>query len=127
MPSKIPRTVMPFRVLRVVAFYLALLGLWQLIAMLHVWPKYVVPPPADVWHAFWTKLQDGKITEAVQISMKRLLIGYCLSLVIGMAIGMATATWKWVDETVGSAILGLQSLPSVTWVPLAVLWFGLND
>ena len=56
MPSKIPRTVMPFRVLRVVAFYLALLGLWQLMAMLHVWPKYVVPPPADVWHAFWTKL-----------------------------------------------------------------------
>jgi len=118
---------MPFKALRVITFYLALLGLWQAVVMLHVWPKYVVPPPEDVWHSFWTYLDRGLITKAIRVSMQRLIIGYCLSLVIGMAIGMATATWNWVDETVGSAILGLQSLPSVTWVPLAVLWFGLND
>ncbi|TMB97507.1 MAG: ABC transporter permease [Chloroflexi bacterium] len=118
---------MPFRVLRVVLFYLALLGLWQVVAMLHVWPKYVLPPPNEVWDSFWTYLRSGRITDAVEISMRRLLIGYFIGLVAGVLIGMAMANWKWVDETLGSAVLGLQSLPSVTWVPLAVIWFGIND
>jgi NitT/TauT family transport system permease protein len=42
-------------------------------------------------------------------------------------IGMAAGTWKWIDETVGSLVLGMQSLPSITWIPLAILWFGLNE
>ena len=32
-----------------------------------------------------------------------------------------------VDHTIGSLVLGLQSIPSVAWVPLAILWFGLTD
>jgi len=59
--------------------------------------------------------------------MQRLLIGYTISLAVGMIIGMAAGTWKWVDETVGSLVLGMQSLPSITWIPLAILWFGLNE
>jgi NitT/TauT family transport system permease protein len=40
---------------------------------------------------------------------------------------MATGANKYLDETVGSLVLGLQSLPSITWLPLALLWFGLNE
>lgn len=54
-------------------------------------------------------------------------IGYSLSIVFGLVIGIAMGSLKWVDETMGSLVLGLQSLPSVTWFPLAVLWFGLNE
>jgi len=118
---------MLFRVARVTAFYLALLGLWQLVVELDVWKPYVVPPPKEVWESFQRYWNNGLIQEAVRISMRRLFIGYSISLVIGMVIGMAAGTWKWVDETVGSLVLGLQSLPSITWLPLAVLWFGLND
>ncbi len=34
---------------------------------------------------------------------------------------------KWLDETLGSLVLGMQSLPSITWLPLAILWFGLSE
>jgi len=115
------------KVLRIGLFYLALLGLWQLVYELQFWPSYVVPSPKDVWDSFSRYWDNGLIQEAVQTSMQRMIIGYSISLVIGVIVGMAAGTWKWVDETVGSLILGMQSLPSITWIPLAILWFGLND
>ncbi len=118
---------MLFRIVRVSAFYLALLGIWQVVVMLEIWPKYLVPAPKEVWDSLRQYIDNGQIPDAIQLSMRRLVIGYSISILIGMVIGMAAGTWKWVDETVGSLVLGMQSLPSITWLPLAVLWFGLND
>jgi NitT/TauT family transport system permease protein len=115
------------KVLRIGVFYLALLGFWQLIYELEVWPSYVVPSPSEVWDSFSRYWENGLIQDGVKITMQRLIIGYGLSLIAGMMIGMAAGTWKYVDETVGSLVLGLQSLPSITWIPLAILWFGLNE
>ena len=116
-----------FKALRIGLFYLALLGLWQLVYELEVWPSYVVPSPSEVWDSFERYWENGLVQDGVKITMQRLLIGYGVSLVVGMIIGMAAGTWKWVDETVGCLVLGMQSLPSITWIPLAILWFGLNE
>ena len=103
--------------MRIGLFYLALLGLWQLVYELEIWPSYVVPSPSEVWESFTRYWDNGLIQDGIKITMQRLLIGYGISLIIGMIIGMAAGTWKWVDETVGSLVLGMQSLPSITWIP----------
>ena len=90
-------------------------------------PVYVIPSPSEVWESFKQYWDNGLIQEAVKNTMQRLVIGYAISLVIGMVIGMAAGMWKYVDETVGSLVFGMQSLPSITWIPLAILWFGLNE
>ncbi len=118
---------MLFRAGRLLLFYAGLVGLWQLVVVAGIWPPYLFPSPGSVFHALWRNIDNGLIPEALKISMKRLAVGYALSFVAGMAIGLATGTLRWVDETVGSLVLGLQSLPSITWLPLAVLWFGLNE
>jgi NitT/TauT family transport system permease protein len=115
------------KTLRIVLFYAALLGIWQLAYDLEVWSPYLLPSPGDVWQSFTRYIENGLIQEAVKISMQRLFIGYGISLVIGMTIGMLIGANKYADETLGSLVLGMQSLPSITWLPLAVLWFGLND
>jgi NitT/TauT family transport system permease protein len=115
------------KVLRVGLFYVALIGLWQVVYELEVWPRYVIPSPKEVWDSFKQYWDNGLIQEGVQNTMRRLLVGYSLSLVVGMLVGMAVGTWKYLDETLGSLVLGLQSLPSITWIPLAILWFGLNE
>ncbi len=118
---------MLFKTIRLLAFYAGLVGLWQLVATAGVWPTYLFPSPSAVFDALWKNIENGLIPEAIRISIKRLVVGYSISLAVGLVIGMAAGTWKWIDETVGSLVLGLQSLPSITWLPLAVLWFGLND
>src|SRR5699024_5214931 len=53
-----------------------------------------------------------------------LAIGLSLAIMIGTALGVLLAKAKWADETIGTLILALQSVPSIVWVPLAIIWFG---
>ena len=116
-----------FKVGRAVAFYAALVGLWQALAVAGIWPKFVFPAPTSVFSTLWDNVTNSAIPEALAISMKRLAIGYGISMGIGMVVGIAIGTVRWLDETVGTLVLGLQSLPSITWLPLAVLWLGLSE
>jgi len=115
------------KAIRIVLFYLALLALWQIVYDLEIWSKFLLPSPEQVWKQLRFYTDNHLIQEAVQTSMRRLLIGYSISLVVGLTLGMACGANKYIDETVGSLVLGLQSLPSITWFPLALLWFGLNE
>lgn len=112
---------------RVLGFYVALLAIWQLVAVAGLWPSYSFPGPGAVFSSLRENVGNGLIPEALQISMKRLAFGFGISFGIGLVLGAAMGAARWVDETVGSLVLGLQSLPSITWLPLAVLWFGLSE
>lgn len=59
--------------------------------------------------------------------MKRLLIGYFISVIFGTLIGLVIGKIRVLDETVGGFFVGLQTLPSICWLPLAILWFGLSE
>jgi NitT/TauT family transport system permease protein len=115
------------KALRIMLFYLALLGLWQLAYNAEIWSRFLFPSPGEVWDSLQQYIDNGVLWEATKASMERMFIGYTLSLVAGFVIGMLCGVNRYADETVGSLVLGLQSLPSITWLPLALLWFGLND
>lgn len=108
-------------------FYAALFGLWWLAAAREVWPPYLLPSPADVWGFLVSVVRDGSLLPAVVTSAARVGAGYGISLVAGTLLGLGLARSRVLDETLGSAVTGLQSLPSICWFPLALLWFGLNE
>ncbi|MBM3934513.1 MAG: ABC transporter permease [SAR202 cluster bacterium] len=110
-----------------VVFVAALIGVWQAVAMAEVWPSYTLPSPEVVWNTLARNVENGRIQQALAVSMQRLAIGYVIALAIGMVIGVLCGVVRIADRTVGTLVLGMQSLPSVAWLPLAVLWFGLND
>ena len=72
-------------------------------------------------------LQDGSQERATGTSMVRLIIGFGLSLPLGVLIGISLSQSKWARRLIGPIVLGFQALPSVCWLPLAILWFGLNE
>jgi NitT/TauT family transport system permease protein len=110
-----------------VIFYSALLGVWILLAKLRIWPPYLFPPPWSVAEALWAGFKDHSLLIGITATMKRMLIGYSLSVVLGMILGLGVASNKFLEETVGALLVSLQSLPSICWVPLAILWFGLTE
>jgi NitT/TauT family transport system permease protein len=110
-----------------VVFYSALLGIWVLLAKLRVWPPYLFPPPWAVGDELWAGFKDQSFWIAIGVTMKRMLIGYSLSVVLGMILGLGIASNKFLEETVGGLMVSLQSLPSICWIPLAILWFGLTE
>lgn len=108
-------------------FFAALIGIWALIAARHVWDPTLFPSPWKVADTLWVEFRDGTLLHATAISLRRVLIGYTISLSIGVPLGILLASRKWLEETVGSLVSGLQSLPSICWLPLSLLWFGMND
>ncbi|MTD12875.1 ABC transporter permease subunit [Nakamurella sp. YIM 132087] len=106
---------------------LVLLGVWQ-IAYLQKWkPDYVLPSPASVWDNFISMVADGQAFSVIWTSVSRGLIGFAVSVLLGTVLGLLIFQIRWLQRSIGPLLTGLQSLPSVSWVPMAVLWFGLTD
>jgi NitT/TauT family transport system permease protein len=114
-------------VLKRLVFFAILIAAWQVLYATGVWSPLVFPSPTDTWSALQDGFDQGVIPAAVVASMRRVLIGYLLSFVIGLAIGAAMARWRTVQQTLGALVLGMQTLPSICWLPLALLWFGLSE
>ena len=114
-------------VLPPIVFLAALVGVWQLAYIAEVKPKYALPSPADVGQVFWESVTDGRAFEAVWTSLSRGAVGFALSLVVGTALGLAMWWSRWLRAAIGPIVSGLQSLPSVAWVPAAIIWFQLTD
>ena len=115
------------RLARHAIFYGVLIAIWILLAKLKIWPQYVFPTPRGVAESLWAGFADHSFWIAIVVSMKRMLLGYGLSVVLGMVLGLGVASNKFLEETMGGLLVSLQSLPSICWLPLAVLWFGLTE
>jgi len=111
----------------IVVFFGALVGLWQLATMSGRWSPLLLPPPLAIADYLWNALLDGTLLEATRVTLYRLLIGYFIGIVIGLPLGLLTSTSDYFEDTIGALALGLQTLPSVCWVPLALLWFGQTE
>jgi len=114
-------------VLPPIAFLAALVGVWQLVYVAGLKPSYALPGPAAVAKVFWQTVQDGRAAEAVWTSVSRGAVGFAMSLVIGTLLGLAMWASRWLRAAVGPIVSGLQSLPSVAWVPAAIIWFQLSN
>lgn len=115
------------RFLRGALFLALLLGLWQAIVTALKVPPHLFPAPTDVARSLGTVARSGELLPSVVASMRRMLIGYSVSLVAGILLGLLFAASRTADETLGALVLGLQTLPSICWLPVAILWFGLGE
>ncbi len=115
------------RILKVVLFFAGLVLVWQAFYVAHVWSRVLLPSPVSVGRYLWGAALDGTLGGAIVVTLKRLLLGYAAGLVIGLPLGLLTARFNVLNDTLGLLALGLQTLPSVCWVPLALLWFGQSE
>jgi NitT/TauT family transport system permease protein len=113
--------------IRSILFFLFLVGIWWLIVRLHVVDSMMLPGPKDVFDNLLDNLRSGNLLASVAVSLRRVAIGYLISLLVGVPLGILLARVPFLADTVGSLVAGLQALPSICWLPLALLWFGLND
>jgi len=115
------------RFISATAFFGGLIILWQLLYDAHIWSPVLLPSPGSVAGYLREAAADGTLGQATVVTMRRLLIGYVIGIIGGLPLGLLTARWNVMHDTVGMTSLGLQTLPSVCWVPLALLWFGQTE
>src|SRR5712671_7996094 len=108
-------------------FFAVLLLIWEGLFRAKIWSPVLVPSPRQVAVYLEDAAMDGTLAKATIVTMRRLIIGYVIGLLAGLPLGLLTACSKLWQDTIGTLALGLQGLPSVCWVPLALLWFGQTE
>ncbi|MGW1373774.1 ABC transporter permease [Streptomyces sp. NPDC002446] len=103
------------------------LGLWQLAYHFELKAHYLLPSPVEVARSLQEKWLEGTLLDFVWTSVSRGALGFLASVAIGTVLGLIVAKIKAVRAAIGPILSGLQSLPSVAWVPAAIIWFGLSD
>lgn len=85
------------------------------------------PRFSQVMETLYNGIINGQITIAIAKSFSRLLIGFSIAIILGLIMGYLIWRYKFVEDTLGFVVTALQSIPSIVWFPLAIIWFGLND
>ncbi|MGY1438705.1 ABC transporter permease [Streptomyces reniochalinae] len=115
------------KVLPPVLAVVLVLALWQAAFALDLKPDYQLPGPLMVWDALAEEWYKGTILGVVWQSVSRGALGFGVALVAGTPLGLLVARVRPVRAAIGPILSGLQSLPSVAWVPAAIIWFGLTN
>lgn len=115
------------RALLATGFFALLIAIWEVLVRMGVWNPVFVPEPLDVGRYFINGFKDRSLFESSWVTIKRLLLGYAVGLGLGLPLGMLNSRFKFSEDTVGLMALGMQTLPSVCWAPLALLWFGQTE
>ncbi|GGU46803.1 ABC transporter permease [Streptomyces coeruleorubidus] len=103
------------------------LVVWQLLVWAGIVPDYKLPSPSAVWDEVTVAWRQGTLLDYIWTSVSRGLLGFLMALAIGTPLGLLVARVRFVRAAIGPILSGLQSLPSVAWVPPAVLWLGLDN
>ena len=110
-----------------IVFFVILVLVWQTISMADIWPNNIFPSPYEVAEDLVYMASDGSLFFGIGTTLMRLAVGLVIAIAGGVILGIFMARVETVNQTIGSLVLGLQSIPSIAWVPLAILWFGLTD
>jgi NitT/TauT family transport system permease protein len=101
------------------------LAIWELVT-LSGWKSYVVKGPATVLSNLWGQARHAMLWQVIGVTMGSAAQGFALALVIGTVVGVLVARIPPLRAATGSIITGLQTMPSIAWVPFAIILFGEN-
>ena len=99
------------------------LAVWQLIH-LSGFKSGILPGPATTLTDLWHQVHTAQFWSALGTTLRRAVIGFAIALVLGTVVGALVSRIKPLRAAVGSLITALQTLPSIVWVPFAIILFG---
>lgn len=121
-----------FGIIGFIVFIGILTLLWQGfylvgVDILALYKPYAVPTPAGVFRRFLELSSTGSLWDALCRSLGRCLEGYLIAIFIGLFLGLLINRFRYLQKNLKPVLLGIQTLPSVCWVPFSILWFGLSN
>jgi NitT/TauT family transport system permease protein len=94
---------------------------WQVVVWSHWKEEFLIPSPFTVFDRLWVDRAD--MAASAWVTLERGIQGFIVAVIIGGILGIAVARVPVLRAAIGSMITGLQTMPSVAWVPLAIILF----
>jgi NitT/TauT family transport system permease protein len=115
------------RIVRATLFFGLVFLSWELLARYGYISSMLFPSPSEILNYLILAISDGTLGRASIVTFERLALGYTLGVLLGLPLGLVCARFSILRDTIGLAALGFQTLPSVCWVPLALLCLGQSE
>jgi sulfonate transport system permease protein len=109
------------------ALPLALLALWAVVSAAGVMRPQILPSPIAVLRTALDLFAGGDLLAALVVSLQRVVTGLAIGAVLGVALGIATGRSRTIDAYLGPTIRGIAQIPTIAWLPLFMLVFGIGE
>jgi sulfonate transport system permease protein len=117
----------PLRIWRAFIVPLLLLGLWQYLVGREVYTRSQLPAPLDVYRAARQLAAIDELWIHVQVSSQRVAEGFLIGALVAIGLGLLVGLSRLADELLTPTIQAIRAIPSLAWVPLFVLWMGIDE
>ncbi|MDR0880269.1 MAG: ABC transporter permease [Clostridioides sp.] len=114
-------------ILKGTLIFLIILALWEFVTVKGVWTSYILPSPSKVWKAFLKMSIDGSLIVNIYTSMRRVVIGFTISSVLAIPMGIFFGLSKRVYEYFKPLLDFLRNTPPLALIPMLILWFGIGE
>ncbi len=105
----------------------AILLIWEIVTHSGLMPAYLLPAPEVVLAALWSLAVGGDLAEHIAITTWRVLVGFAIGTLAATLLGALTGGSKLARDLLDPTIQALKAVPSLAWVPLFILWFGIFE
>ncbi|MCR9255189.1 MAG: ABC transporter permease [Alphaproteobacteria bacterium] len=109
------------------ALPLGLVALWQVASATGFADPQLLPAPGEVLGEIVALWQSGDLVEHIAVTMGRVAGGFLWGAVAATVLGILTGTSTWARQFLDPTIQALKAVPSLAWVPLFILWFGIFE
>jgi NitT/TauT family transport system permease protein len=115
---------MPYRTLRAVTFFVALIVLWEAaVRLLHV-PDWLIPAPSQIAEVIADK--HALLNYHALFTVQETVIGFALAVVVGVMFAVAIIHFPVLRDTLYPLLIMFNSFPKVAFAPLFVIWIGVG-
>ncbi|WP_084187871.1 ABC transporter permease subunit [Mycobacterium paraffinicum] len=104
-----------------------LLAVWQLVTAAGLFSPSQLPPPGDVVAALGELLRRGELWPHLQASLLRVSLGYLIGSAVALALGSLVGLSLTARRVLAPTVAAFRTVPSLAWVPLLLLWFGIDE
>lgn len=123
----IPYKIKFLNIIKGTAIFIIIIVLWQLVTYLNIWNEYILPPPIKVSNTLLKMINDGSIFKHIFVSMGRILIGFVISLSIGIPLGIVFGIHYRIYQYFKPLLNFLRNTPPLSLIPMLILWFGIGE
>ena len=107
--------------------FLVLAVIWEAVVKMRIFPPVLMPSLERVFETFWKMLLNGTLAMHLSASVSRLMIGFAVGSLLGIVIGLVMGQSRVAEKFFLPLLSALMPIPSLAWIPLFVLWFGLGN
>ncbi len=105
----------------------ALVVVWHLLVAAGVFAPHQLPEPLRVVETLYGMAVTGELWGHIAITLQRVIFGVALGVSVGVVFGTLTGLYGLVNDLFDPLLQSLKNIPSLAWVPLFLLWFGIGE